>query len=49
MNTTNKSAMHDLAKQMIIDGESFDVIMEKTHLRLKDIKKIRRKEIDTHF
>lgn len=49
MKGIEKTAMHDLAKQMIIDGESFDVIMEKTHLRLKDIKKIRRKEIDTHF
>ena len=34
--------LHEQAKQMIIDGESFDTIMEKTHLRLKDLKRIQR-------
>lgn len=47
-NDEQKSA-HDIAKQMIIDGETFDVIMEKTHLRLKDIKRIQMNEIDPHF
>jgi len=41
--------LHDQAKQMIIDGESFDTIIEKTHLRLKDLKRIQRNEIDPHF
>lgn len=35
----NKSA-HDIAKQMIIDGESFDKIKEVTNLRLKDRKSV---------
>lgn len=47
-NTENKSA-HDIAKQMIIDGESFDVIMEKTHLRLKDLRRIQKNEINPKF
>lgn len=47
-NDEQKSA-HDIAKQMIIDGKTFDVIMEKTHLRLKDIKRIQMNEIDPHF
>ena len=41
--------LHEQAKQMIIDGESFDTIMQKTHLRLKDLKRIQRNEIDPHF
>ena len=47
-NTENKSA-HDIAKKMIIDGESFDVIMEKTHLRLKDLRRIQKNEINPKF
>ena len=47
-NKINQSA-HDMAKQMIIDGESFDTIMEKTNLRLKDLKRIQKNEIDPHF
>lgn len=46
--TRNKSA-HDIAKKMIIDGESFDVIMKKTHLRLKDLKRIQSEEISPKF
>jgi len=42
-------AVYEEAKQMIINGESFDTIMEKTHLRLKDLKRIQRNEIDPHF
>ncbi|EJT6170669.1 hypothetical protein QTI99_05975 [Clostridium perfringens] len=44
----NKSA-HDIAKQMIIDGESFDKIKEVTNLRLKEIKRIKRDEINPKF
>ena len=42
-------SLHDTAKKMIIDGESFDVIMEKTHLRLKDLKRIQQNEINPKF
>lgn len=48
MDNSNKSA-HDMAKQMIIDGETFEKIMDKTHLRLKDLKRIQREEISNHF
>lgn len=48
MDNNNKSA-HDIAKQMMIDGETFEKIMDKTHLRLKDLKKIQREEISNHF
>ena len=34
---------------MIIDGESWEKIMETTHLRLKDLKRIQRDEIDPKF
>ena len=49
MNNEEKSPVHDIAKKMIIDGETFDTIMEKTHLRLKDLKRIQRDEIDPKF
>ncbi|WP_192875393.1 hypothetical protein [Clostridium taeniosporum] len=45
----DKMSARERAKEMMIAGESFDTIMEKTNLRLKDLKKIRRKEIDIHF
>lgn len=48
MDNNNKSA-HDIAKQMMINGETFEKIMDKTHLRLKDLKKIQREEISNHF
>ncbi|MGG7078172.1 hypothetical protein [Clostridium sardiniense] len=48
MDNNNKSA-HDMAKEMIIDGETFEKIMDKTHLRLKDLKRIQREEISNHF
>ena len=38
-----------VAKKMIIDGEQWDKIMDETHLRLKDLKRIQRDEIDPHF
>lgn len=37
------------AKEMIIAGESFPKIMDETHLRLKDLKRIQRDEINNHF
>jgi len=49
MNNAENSSVHDVAKKMIIDGETFDTIMEKTHLRLKDLKRIQRDEIDPKF
>ena len=39
----------DVAKRMIIDGESWEKIMDTTHLRLKDLKRIQRDEIDPRF
>ena len=38
-----------VAKNMIIDGEPWDKIMDETQLRLKDLKRIQRDEIDPHF
>ena len=49
MNNEENSPVHDIAKKMIIDGETFDTIMEKTHLRLKDIRRIQIEEIDPKF
>lgn len=39
----------DVAKRMIIEGESWEKIMDTTHLRLKDLKRIQRDEINPHF
>ncbi|MBW6411277.1 hypothetical protein [Clostridium weizhouense] len=49
MGNLSKTDAQEMARKMMIDGEPFDTIMEKTNLRLKDLKKIRRKEIDSHF
>lgn len=49
MNDQENNSVHDIAKKMIIDGEPFETIMEKTHLRLKDLKRIQRDEIDPKF
>jgi hypothetical protein len=49
MSNEENNSLRDTAKQMIIDGESFDAIREKTHLRLKDLKRIQRDEIDPKF
>lgn len=38
-----------VAKRMIVDGEPWEKIMDETHLRLKDLKKIQRDEINPHF
>lgn len=39
----------DVAKKMIIDRESWEKIIDTTHLRLKDLKRIQRDEIDPKF
>ncbi|MDS0526422.1 hypothetical protein NNC19_12080 [Clostridium sp. SHJSY1] len=49
MNTQDDVQLHKIAKDMIIAGEPFEKIMEKTHLRLKDLKRIQSEEIDSHF
>lgn len=49
MENKDDKSLHDIAKKMIIDEESFDTIMEKTHLRLKDLKRIQKNEIDPKF
>lgn len=49
MNKQKSMLAHDVAKKMIIEGESFDSIMQVTHLRLKDLKRIQANEIDPHF
>ena len=41
--------LREKAKQMLIDGESYDKIMDVTHLRLKDVKRIEREEVSSHF
>ena len=43
------NSIRERAKEMIIAGESFEKIMDETHLRLKDLKRIQREEIDPHF
>lgn len=45
----DKKSAHDIAKEMLIDGESFETIMEKNHLRLKDLKRIEKDEINPRF
>lgn len=47
--TDENTKMRDIAKAMLIDGATNIEIMRKTHLRLKDIKRIQRNEINTHF
>ena len=49
MKKLDKLLTRDVAKRMIIEGESWDKIMDTTHLRLKDLKRIQREEIDPHF
>lgn len=49
MSNEINSSSHDVAKKMIIEGKSFDTIMETTNLRLKDLKRIQREEIDSKF
>lgn len=49
MNLEDDKNLREKAKQMLIDGESYDEIRAETHLRLKDIKRIEREEISSHF
>lgn len=49
MNRIGKQEASKIAKQMIINGDSWDKIMEETRLRLKDLKQIQKEEIDSHF
>lgn len=49
MTTINENNAKEVAKQMMIEGESWQRIMDTTHLRLKDLKRIQREEIDPHF
>ncbi|MGN0144211.1 MAG: hypothetical protein ACI398_04460 [Clostridium sp.] len=48
MNKQKSMQAQNLARKMLIEGESFDSVMEATNLRLKDLKKIR-EEINSHF
>ena len=43
------ASSRDRAKEMMIAGESWDKIMKETSLRLKDLKRIQRDEITSHF
>lgn len=49
MNLENDKELREKAKQMLIDGQSYDEIRAETHLRLKDIKRIEREEVSSHF
>lgn len=40
---------YEKAKEMLINGETFESIKSSTGLREKEIKRIRNKEINTHF
>lgn len=44
----NIDELKQKARQMILDGETYDKIREETRLREKDIKRIQ-KEITNHF
>lgn len=48
MGTIDKSTK-EVAKQMMIEGETWQRIMDATNLRLKDLKRIQREEVDSHF
>lgn len=41
-------ALKEKARKMMIDGESFETIVEETHLRLKDLKRIQH-DINKNF
>jgi len=49
MKLEDNPELREKAKQMLIDGESYDKIMDVTHLRLKDVKRIEREEVSSHF
>jgi len=48
MNRSSVESLKQQAREMMIAGESFNNIMEKTNLRLKDLKRIQH-EINSHF
>lgn len=41
--------LREKAKKMIMNGDSFDNIIKKTNLRLKDLKRIQREDINPKF
>jgi hypothetical protein len=49
MSHEEKESLKNRAKKMIIDGEHWSTIREKTHLRLKDLRRIQRDEINPKF
>lgn len=49
MDNKKNQSPESIAKEMLIAGESYDTIMSATNLRLKDIKRIQREEINPHF
>ena len=49
MNLEDDKKLREKAKQMLIDGQSYDEIRAETHLRLKDIKRIEREEVSSHL
>ncbi|MDU1412424.1 MAG: hypothetical protein E6929_06380 [Clostridium sp.] len=49
MNLETDEELREKAKQMLIDGASYDDIRAETHLRLKDIKRIERQDVSSHF
>lgn len=49
MNRENKNQVYSRAKEMMIEGESWDKIMEETRLRQKDLKRIQASEISPKF
>jgi DNA-directed RNA polymerase subunit H (RpoH/RPB5) len=49
MGINEKDHAYEVAKKMLVDGESWNKIMEETKLRLKDLKRIQKEEITPHF
>lgn len=49
MNRQEKNEKYKMAKQMLIDGKDWNLIMQETGLRLKDLKRVQREEINPHF
>lgn len=49
MEKEREAELHSKAKEMMISGEDWNKIMDETHLRLKDLKRIQREEITPHF
>ena len=49
MDRQSQQDAYKVAKKMMVDGEDWDKIMQETRLRLKDLKRIQKNEIDSHF